>query len=301
MQRGLVGAFVSAAVLSAGMAAAQDQYNIHFQSAEATSPAGGLVSLALAIDNQPEAVTALSFGVKHDAAKLTVDAVEIASALQAALGAGTTPDDRFYSLDLSPDGGAGFTVAVIIGADSVTGKAIPAGLDQPIFTARYRIALGITGETDVEITGDLGAPKVPVLLDRKGVSQPPVGTPAPVTKATVTITAGPAPFLRGDANQSGSLDVTDGIIIINYLFGGGSLPAGEATRTSCLVAMNVDGSTVDGVADVEDGPDIDLTDAIVLLQYVFQRGPAPAAPFPDCGAPVAPVAPEADCSAFICK
>lgn len=35
--------------------------------------------------------------------------------------------------------------------------------------------------------------------------------------------------------------------------------------------------------DVNDDEGIDVADAIAGLSYMFSSGPAPAAPFPDCG------------------
>jgi len=289
----------------AGSLDAQALYKIQFRSpAQATGQVGQTVSLGIDLSNTPDPVTAFSFGVKHDGTKLTVQAPAIGADLQAALGSGVLPDDRFYSVNLSPAGGPGFTVAMILTTDASTAK-LPAGLDHKIFEAKYLIAQGAQGTATVQISGDLGDPKVPILLDLSGKSQAPVGTPAPVTTATVTITQGPPPFLRGDVNQSGRLDVTDGILIIDYLFGGASLPAGAASRDKCLVAFNVDGSKGSGDPTVEDAPDIELTDAIALLHFVFLPAavapPPPAAPYPTCGQPAVPVAQAFSCTEFTCK
>jgi len=294
-------AFVTVAVWTTS-ANAQEKYNVHFRSAQASGQAGGTVTIPIGIDNQPDAVTGLSVGVKHDAAVLTLDRVDLGPALQSLVGA--TPDERFYSLNLAPTGGAGFTFAVILGGDGSSSVAIPAGLDQHILSPRYKIADAATGTTQVQITEELGNPKVMTILDVKGVAKKPSGTPAPVTTATVTITEGPVPFLRGDTNQSGRLDITDAILILDYLFQGSQLPAGAPTRDNCAVAMNVDGSTSEGTADVEDERDINATDAIVLLRYIFPiaaNPPAPAAPYPACGASENEIDEGITCSTFTCK
>jgi hypothetical protein len=277
---------------------AQDRYNVHFRSNRYSGQAGGIVTAALGIDNTPEAITGFSFGVKHDATKLSIQAVTIGPALQAALGAGSSPDERFYSLNQAPAGGAGFTLAIILSADQAT-IVLPAGLDHHVFDVAYKIADGSSGESRIDLTSDLGSPKVDIILDRNGRAQKPVG-PAAVVSATVAVTVGPAPFIRGDATQSGRLDVTDAIILLDYLFGGSSLPAGAPTRDKCLAVFNFDGSIAEGTRGVEDGPDIAITDAIGLLQYVFQRGLAPAAPFPACGQPAAAVDPGIECEDFRC-
>lgn len=293
--------FVSAALLPAS-AGAQDRYNVHFRSAQVTGQAGQPITIPIAIDNQPGAVTALSLGVKHAANFLTLQRVDLGPALQSLVG--STPDERFYSLDLNPAGGTGFTFAVILGRDSSAAVAIPAGLDQHILSPRYQIAAAAAGTTQVQITEDLGSPKVKTILDVKGVAKTPTATPAPITTTTLTITEGPAPFLRGDTNQSGKLDISDAILILDYLFQGSRLPAGAPTRDGCAVAMNVDGSTGDGTPDVEDERDINATDAIVLLRYIFPIAaspPAPAAPFPQCGPSPNPIDAGITCTTFQCR
>ena len=74
-----------------------------------------------------------------------------------------------------------------------------------------------------------------------------------------------AVFLRGDVNSDRSIELTDAIFTLNYLFVGGRIP-------TCLDA-----------ADVNDNASVELTDAIFLLNYLFIGGRVPAAPFPECG------------------
>jgi hypothetical protein len=279
---------------------AQARYNIHFRSARVSGAAGQVVTMGVGLDNQPEKVTAFSFGVKHDAAKLSVQSVDIGPDLQAALGAGNAPDPQFFALNLLPAGGTGFTVAMILSAQNPA-VALAPGLDHHIFNIQYKLPDGATGDTKVDITGDLGTPKVPVILDvNNGTSQAPAGAAA-TTSATIGVGTGTTvPFLRGDANQSGRLETTDAIILLNYLFGGGTFPAGAGTRTSCIVAFNVDGTTDKGTAGVEDQLDIGITDALYLLIYLFQRGAAPPAPFPQCGEPAMPADAAIQCTEFTC-
>ncbi len=290
---------VALVLLLAAPLCAQARYNIHFRSSRAAGDAGEVVALGIGLDNQPEAVTGFQFGVKHVDGKLTIDSVDIGPGLQSVLGAGKTPDPRFYSLNVAPAGGTGFTVGLILSADDAN-VVLSSGLDHHIFDVKYRIPDGATGDTKVDITGDLGSPRVAVILDRNGTAQAPAGAAA-LTSATVAVSTGPAPFVRGDADQSGHLDITDATLILDYLFTGATLPAGNATRTGCLIAMNFDGSVGKGAPDVEDAQDIDITDAPALLQFLFQRGLPPQPPFPACGQPAGTASADMVCQDFLCR
>lgn len=74
------------------------------------------------------------------------------------------------------------------------------------------------------------------------------------------------PFRRGDANASGSVDLSDAVFILDVLFRGGK-------TFSCLDA-----------ADSNDDAKVDLSDAVFILGFLFQGGRPIPAPFPGCGA-----------------
>ena len=78
-------------------------------------------------------------------------------------------------------------------------------------------------------------------------------------------------FLRGDANGSGEINLTDGIAVLNFLFlGGEDSPCRDA-------------------ADINNDSNINLTDGIGIFNFLFLGGSAPEAPWPECG-----VDPDAD-------
>ena len=81
---------------------------------------------------------------------------------------------------------------------------------------------------------------------------------------------GLGPFLRGDPNDDGKVNIADPIWIINELFRSGP-------ETACQIA-----------ADANADGGVDLADATYIISYQFLGGDAPSAPFPDCGV----VAPE---------
>ena len=77
--------------------------------------------------------------------------------------------------------------------------------------------------------------------------------------------AAQAAFSRGDLDADRSLDLSDPIRLLLYLYAGSTAPA-------CPRA-----------GDTNDNGTLDTTDAVRLLAYVFSSGEPPAAPFPDCG------------------
>ncbi len=91
-----------------------------------------------------------------------------------------------------------------------------------------------------------------------------------------------APFIRGDADQSLELDLTDAIYILQFLFEG-------TADERCLDAM-----------DVADDGTVDLADPIYFLSWLFTGGEAPPDPFPDCGLDPAPRDEHLSCLEFAC-
>ncbi len=74
------------------------------------------------------------------------------------------------------------------------------------------------------------------------------------------------PFRRGDANADGTVDLSDGIGILLWVFASGDTP-------SCLEA-----------ADANDSGRVDVADAVFVLRWLFAGGPPPPAPGPlTCG------------------
>ena len=72
-------------------------------------------------------------------------------------------------------------------------------------------------------------------------------------------------FQRGDVNADGKIDLSDAVTILNHLFA--VIPAISCEKT----------------ADTDGSGRVDITDPVYLLGYLFTGGPAPSAPFPQCG------------------
>jgi hypothetical protein len=82
--------------------------------------------------------------------------------------------------------------------------------------------------------------------------------------------SGPGPrFLRGDANVSGKVDISDAVATLEFLFLG--------TRLVCKRAADANGSGA-----------VDIADPSYTLNFLFQGGPSLPAPFPLCGVDAAP-------------
>ncbi len=76
---------------------------------------------------------------------------------------------------------------------------------------------------------------------------------------------GVGPFIRGDSNVDGDLNISDPIFTLDFLFTGGPDPR-------CRVATD---ANADG--------DVNISDPIFALDFLFTGGPPPPAQFPDCG------------------
>ncbi len=90
----------------------------------------------------------------------------------------------------------------------------------------------------------------------------------------VHILAGP--FLRGDCNGDGNINIADPIFLINELFA-------EGPEAPCTDAC-----------DSNDDGGKDIGDALYTLQFLFANGPSLPEPYFDCGGDVTPD--ELDCA-----
>ncbi len=96
-----------------------------------------------------------------------------------------------------------------------------------------------------------------IVIETAGVSIDP-------TINSVQISIYDPKFIRGDINNSSTVDIADVLMILRNLF------FGEAVLCEDACDINNDSS-------------INLADPIQLLSYLFNGGESPAPPFPDCG------------------
>lgn len=136
------------------------------------------------------------------------------------------------------------------------------GTKQPIVNLRFDVSNGAPpgSTTEIKLINDAARSPILNIFTVEGLSVLPVIKSAKVE--ILDFFPLPTFFLRGDADGSGSVDITDAIRILNYLFLGGVAPA-------CMDA-----------ADVQDAGRVDISAPISLLNFLFLGGPAPAVPFP---------------------
>lgn len=89
----------------------------------------------------------------------------------------------------------------------------------------------------------------------------------------------PVPFVRGDANGDGTVDISDAIHVIGYLFLG-------ASATACRESSNTNGDQA-----------LDISDPVFLLNRLFGAGPALPSPS-SCSEPPQGAQLTFDCCAF---
>lgn len=154
-------------------------------------------------------------------------------------------------------------------ADSmiIWGNGESVDLDQlSSFTMTYSIVEGgYPGEQNID--------QDPLFVDPELRDFHPLPTSPAVDAGKDGVTMGALPvagpslqsFIRGETNGDLSVDIGDAVTILLFLFEG-------RPSVPCLDAL-----------DVDDTGQIDVSDAVILLQYLFLAGAPPSAPFPQPG------------------
>lgn len=74
-------------------------------------------------------------------------------------------------------------------------------------------------------------------------------------------------FVRGDSSADGSIDISDPIVLLGFLY------LGSPETLPCEKS-----------ADVDDSGELDISDAVLILGHLFLDQKPPSEPFPACGA-----------------
>lgn len=156
---------------------------------------------------------------------------------------------------VEPASGAPGDRVTIVGSDLQQGLQVIFGVSTPSPGVQYDEATDPTRATAIVPAGiAAGDTEVRVRNIDAQESEPFPFTMLPALE----------PFIRGDANSSGLVDLSDALKILLYLFGGVPI-------------------TCEDAADADDSGLIDVTDALYVLGFLFQNGPAPPAPYPASG------------------
>jgi hypothetical protein len=200
-----------------------------------------------------------SFGIKYDSAKLT--ALEVLQAGTAAASA-----DFFDGMIDAEKGAIGWGCVFDTNGD-FSSQHLPPGADQVIAILRVDVIAGGATSTSIafeEVSPGKSRPVRNVMTNMEGRSIVPA-----LQAGTITIETAPPSgerFVRGDADSNGTIELTDGIRILGFLFTGGPPPV-------CFDA-----------ADADDNGALLLNDAILIFGWLFQGGRAPSAPSPGAAA-----------------
>lgn len=91
------------------------------------------------------------------------------------------------------------------------------------------------------------------------------GTASPeFVNESFVVTSRQVAFARGDTNEDGRRDISDAVVVLNFLFRG-------TIETECADAF-----------DTNDDGVLGLSDAVSLFSFLFRGGPPPAPPFGEC-------------------
>ena len=247
---GVLGVF-AALVLPTPAIEAQNPDYVLFVEDQAV-PAEGSFPVEILLDNsQGEAAYAWTFGVCHDPAALSVTSADLSDRVEDLL----LYDPFLVSIEYFADG---FNVGVVLNGPFFL-QMIPPSVG-PLVVGNYSHTLSPGESTSVTVCETLDQFNLPIYLDIGSTTN---GNPS-VLPGTLTVLPAHA-WIRGDANDDGTVDLADGVFVMNELFLDG--PIG-----SCFDAKDAN----------SDGA-FELTDAIFILNGLFLGAPPPAAPYPDCG------------------
>ncbi len=143
------------------------------------------------------------------------------------------------------------------------GQTLEPGIDNSIVCFQYQVAAdnALVGScADITPVNGMGQPVIQNILTIDGISSLPELSPGTVCFIDSE------PFLRGDANDDGGLNLADAIYLIAYIFVDGEAPL-------CRSAANSNSDA-----------NVDIGDVIFIINHQFLAGPPPSAPYPTCGA-----------------
>lgn len=238
------------------LARLQDAFNYRskvLRVAESEGPIGGNRIPVDILCTSDEALTGVSFAVSYETSELTMNEISTENLL--------TNEASFAAANI--DNESGITTFGIVMSLTDTTPSIPAA--EELVIARLLVSmsaeLSVGDRARVELTSGIGSP--PVELEYTTVAKGRVVSPLAMHGQVTALAA--ATFLRGDSDQNGTIQLTDAVFLLDYLFRGGRV-------LSC-----------EDAADSNDDGRIDISDGILILRFLFSGGDRPRMPFPRAG------------------
>jgi hypothetical protein len=151
--------------------------------------------------------------------------------------------------------------------------ALPVDFDNEMLAFHFHVQEDAqVGETEVRFEDYLEMPDTDpnavnaVTVDDVEVEFPAYNSVPILINSVLDIVIEQNLFVRGDANSDTTVDMSDAVATLGYLFFGEvDLPCFDA-------------------ADANDDGEVDIGDPISILSFLFRGGSAPSSPYPDCGA-----------------
>jgi hypothetical protein len=217
------------------------------------APGHRLVSVPSLVTS-PDPLTVISLGVLYDPALVQVREVTTTG----------TPAEVAQFANAAIDNVQGVTTFVLAMHLSRPDPSFPAGDDVPLASLVVDVSASAApgASLPLRLADEAGEPPVQLAFVKAGET---ARIRPGVVDGRIILDAGRA-FLRGDATDDNALNITDPILLLNYLFRGDR-------PSPCPDA-----------ADANDDGDLDLSDAVRVLIFLFQANASPLPqPYPDKG------------------
>lgn len=165
--------------------------------------------------------------------------------------------------DISPQAGYAVLTVILDFLPPFDRQKIPAGDNLTLARVSVRVQASATaGDHPVTLTNGVGPSRLENIFVVSGFTVYPALSHG---KVVVEGGSGTRTFVRGDADGTSGVNLSDAVFILNHLFRGGTQP-------QCMDA-----------ADADDDGAVRLTDAVYILEHLFRSGPNPPPPYPEPG------------------
>ena len=257
VEMGAVCAFLSILVLivaAVGAPVLTHAEGYRFSIPEVSAYPGQEITLAIEGEYEQSA-QGFSLGLRYPEGQLTIREVSVEDTIIEAINA-----DFVDSRVETGDGELG--VAVLVEALPPFDDTLLPNIGQPLTLAHIEATVSPDATEDIVLTFQDGL-FFPPLANLYVVGNQAVAV-SELSSTTIDVLEREL-FIRGDANVDATVDISDPIRILNYMFAGrGDLPCERA-------------------ADANLDWNIDISDSIYLLRFLFETGPPPPHPFPEPG------------------